>query len=75
MDRWFACLCVRMCACLYLHMLPFIQIDWGDMCSGAEEVNIESTVEEEVDWGISVESGKEVTQSHSVSLTHLHVTV
>lgn len=45
------------------------------MCSGAEEVNIESTVEEEVDWGISVESGKEVTQSHSISLTHLHVTV
>ncbi|KAG7325099.1 hypothetical protein KOW79_011415 [Hemibagrus wyckioides] len=36
-------------------------IDWGDMCSGAEEVNIGSTVEEEVDWGISVESGKEET--------------
>ncbi|KAK3559656.1 hypothetical protein QTP86_013613 [Hemibagrus guttatus] len=36
-------------------------IDWGNLCSGAEEVNIGSTVEGEVDWGISVESGKEET--------------
>lgn len=41
-------------------MPPFIQIDWGDLCSGAEEVNVETTVEEGVDWGISLESGKEV---------------
>ncbi|XP_047673710.1 CDK5 regulatory subunit-associated protein 3 [Tachysurus fulvidraco] len=36
-------------------------IDWGNLCSDAEEVNIGSTVEEEVDWGISLESGKENT--------------
>ncbi|XP_060714568.1 CDK5 regulatory subunit-associated protein 3 [Tachysurus vachellii] len=36
-------------------------IDWGNLGSDAEEVNIGSTVEEEVDWGISLESGKENT--------------
>lgn len=41
-------------------MLPFIQIDWGDLCSSVEEVNLETTVEEGVNWGITLESGKEV---------------
>ncbi|XP_060795882.1 CDK5 regulatory subunit-associated protein 3 [Neoarius graeffei] len=36
-------------------------IDWGDLCSGAEEVNFGTTVEEGVDWGIVPESGKEET--------------
>lgn len=36
-------------------------IDWGDLSSGAgaEEVNSGITVEDGVDWGISLESGKE----------------
>lgn len=49
-----------MCACLYLLMLSFKQIDWGDLCSNAEEVNFGTKVEEGVDWGITLESGKEV---------------
>ncbi|XP_072523233.1 CDK5 regulatory subunit-associated protein 3 [Salminus brasiliensis] len=38
-------------------------IDWGDLSSGAgaEEVNFGITVEDGVDWGISLESGKEDT--------------
>ncbi|XP_053496329.1 CDK5 regulatory subunit-associated protein 3 [Ictalurus furcatus] len=34
-------------------------IDWGDLCSNAEEVNFGTKVEEGVDWGITLESGKE----------------
>ncbi|KAL7869222.1 hypothetical protein AOLI_G00132100 [Acnodon oligacanthus] len=36
-------------------------IDWGDLSSGAgaEEVNFGITVEDSVDWGIALESGKE----------------
>lgn len=44
--------------------LPMLspQIDWGDIGSGAatEEVNFGITVEDAVDWGISLESGAEV---------------
>uniref|UniRef100_A0A8B9RI94 CDK5 regulatory subunit associated protein 3 n=1 Tax=Astyanax mexicanus TaxID=7994 RepID=A0A8B9RI94_ASTMX len=38
-------------------------IDWGNLSSGAgaEEVNFGITVEDGVDWGISLESGKEET--------------
>ncbi|XP_026770410.2 CDK5 regulatory subunit-associated protein 3 isoform X2 [Pangasianodon hypophthalmus] len=36
-------------------------IDWGNLCSGAEEVNFGTTAEEGVDWGITLESGKEET--------------
>ncbi|XP_062859140.1 CDK5 regulatory subunit-associated protein 3 isoform X2 [Trichomycterus rosablanca] len=35
-------------------------IDWGDLSGGAEG-NIGTTVEEGVDWGITLESGKEAT--------------
>ncbi|KAI5103298.1 CDK5 regulatory subunit-associated protein 3, partial [Silurus meridionalis] len=41
-------------------------IDWGDLCGGAEEVNIGTTVEEGVDWGITLESGKEETDDGSI---------
>uniref|UniRef100_A0AAR2KZB1 CDK5 regulatory subunit associated protein 3 n=1 Tax=Pygocentrus nattereri TaxID=42514 RepID=A0AAR2KZB1_PYGNA len=38
-------------------------IDWGDLSIGvgAEEVNFGITVEDSVDWGITLESGKEVS--------------
>ncbi|MCJ8738544.1 hypothetical protein PDJAM_G00037010 [Pangasius djambal] len=36
-------------------------IDWGDLCSSAEEVNFGTTAEEGVDWGITLGSGKEET--------------
>lgn len=56
--------------------LPFIQIDWGDLCSGAEEVNSGTTVEEGVDWGITPESGKEVMQKQLLfEYSHLHLNV
>lgn len=51
---------------LYLLMLPFIQIDWGDLCSGVEEVSFETTGEEGVDWGVTLESGKEVMHKQPI---------
>lgn len=40
-----------------------MQIDWGDLGGGAgtEEVNFGISVEDGVDWGISLESGTEVS--------------
>lgn len=48
-------------------MLSFIQIDWGDLCSSVEKVNFGTTVEEGVDWGITLDSGKKVNASADIS--------
>ncbi|XP_066521717.1 CDK5 regulatory subunit-associated protein 3 [Hoplias malabaricus] len=43
-------------------------IDWGNLSSGtgAEEVNFGITVEDKVDWGITLESGKDETNSDGI---------
>lgn len=40
----------------------FVQIDWGDLNGGAgtEEISFGISVEDGVDWGISLEPGTEV---------------
>ncbi|KAF5906349.1 CDK5 regulatory subunit-associated protein 3, partial [Clarias magur] len=41
-------------------------IDWGDLCSGVEEVSFGTTGEEGVDWGVTLESGKEETDDGGI---------
>lgn len=79
-TKWTGCLLtykyrsqiVSLCMseCLYLPTFPFMQIDWGDLCSSVEEVNFGTTVEQGMDW----ESGKEVMHKHLV-LYHCIVTI
>lgn len=51
-------------------MFHFIKIDWGDICSSVEEVNV-GTKAEEVDWGITLDSGKKVIHKQYSVYSHL----